>query len=100
MVDEDAQPISTSQGKELHTTETQSNPEITITTQESGVPGPLRGWKRTSCLKLPRLHRKKITSKANMEQVAHMKQIGPDDLDSKMAESKGEKVGQVGWEWQ
>ncbi|XP_036889756.1 uncharacterized protein LOC118978402 [Sturnira hondurensis] len=88
VVDEDPQPIATREGKELHTTETQSNPEITVTTQESGDPGPFHGQKRTSRLKLPRLHRKKMISKANMEQVAHIKQTGPDDLDPQMAESK------------
>lgn len=99
MVNKDLGPISTREGKELHVTETQSNPEITVTTQESGEPGPFHGWKRTSCLKLPRLH-KKMISKTNMEQVAHAKQTGPDDLDPKMAKSKGEKLGQVEWKWQ
>lgn len=69
--------------------------EITINTQESGEPGPFHGQKRTSCLKLPRLHRKLI-SNPSMDQLAHIKQIGPDDVAAKEKESRGEKVREVG----
>lgn len=95
VVSEDPRPISTRDGKELHATETQSNPETTVTTQESV-------HERTEKNILPEAAQApwKDNSKANIEQVAHIKQTGPDDLDLQMAESEGEKLGQVGWEWQ
>ena len=58
---EEAGPSSSIESKELQTKDTQGNPEIPVATQDPGLPGPFHGKKRTCCLKLPRLHRKRVT---------------------------------------
>lgn len=89
VVEEEPGRVSATEGKDIHNNETHRNPEIPVTTQDSGEPGPFHGRK------LPRPHGKRI-SKTNMKQVAHIKQTGPDDLEAKKMESKCEKVGEVG----
>ncbi|KAF6125229.1 hypothetical protein HJG60_009750 [Phyllostomus discolor] len=101
LVNEDPHSVSTSEGQVYHMTKGQNRPKVTVATWRSGDPGPMDGWRRTPPLKLPGLHSQFTISSCSLEHSAHIKHTRLNDLEPKEAESKGEKVGEVGvgWGW-
>ena len=81
LVDRDPHPDSTSDGQVCQMTEGQNRPKVTVAIKGPGEPRPMNCWKRTPPLKPTRLHWQLKISSSNLEHSAHIKHMGPDDLE-------------------
>lgn len=106
LLEEDPRAMSSSEGLVSHTTQGQGRPEVSVATWGSGEPGPVDGQPGTPPPKPPRLPRhptpkqprfnrqlKVFTS--DLDYGDHGNQTGPEPLEPKEAEPKGEKLREV-----
>ena len=80
------------------TTEDLIRPEVILANQGSREPGQVKGQEWPLTPKMPKLNRKLTNFASHPDHGVHIKQTRPDDLKTKEVDTKGEKVGEVGWD--
>lgn len=97
LVNKKTHPVSNNDEKIHGTSKDLIRPEVILANQESREPGQVKGQEWPPTPNMLKLNRKLTNFVSNLEHGDHCKQVRPDDLKTKEVDTKGEKVGKVGW---
>ncbi|KAF6119653.1 hypothetical protein HJG60_010110 [Phyllostomus discolor] len=95
LVNKKTHPVSNNDEKIHCTTKDVISPEVILANQGFREPGQVKGREWPPTPKMLKLNRKLTNFVSNLEHGSHTKQIRSDDLKTKEADTKGEKVGEA-----